>query len=326
MKKVMKIGFGAAVLGLISLAGFVMYLRYAMVKPGPTTEETTVLISADKSPLRVLNEAGLIPSPFLFKVNLYLKGQTRALKRGEYKFPARASMNDVLQMLVDGKVVVHTLTIPEGLTSFQIMALLENTPDLSGQAASGAEPPNGTLLPETYAYVYGDTRASIVDRMKRAMDQYFEPLFQNQTLFKTRDEALSMACLIEKETHLDAERPIVSSVFHNRLKKRMRMQSDPTVIFAITEGRYALTRRLTLKDLQMPHPYNTYVVHGLPPKPICNPGKASIAAAFSPAETDFLYFVADPAEGHTFARTIEEHNQNVAAWRKSPKRQKQIRK
>lgn len=305
----------AVILGLIALGGFLACLKYRMNAPGTNSETVRVLLTAQRSPLRVLEENGLLSSPFFFKINLYLKGHTKSLKRGEYDIPPKASMQTVLDMLVSGKAVQRSLTVPEGLSSFQIVEILQNVPELSGNLSVEKIPNNGTLLPETYSFAYNDSRQSVLIRMENAMTALIDGLMKDQTLFKTKTEALSMACLIEKETKFDDERPLVSAVFHNRLKKGMKMQSDPTVIFALTQGRYVLTRPLTFQDLKIQNPFNTYVIPGLPPEPICNPGKASVYAAFHPADVSYLFFVATPEGRHTFSSTLEEHNKNAEIWR-----------
>ncbi|MCY3981698.1 MAG: endolytic transglycosylase MltG, partial [Alphaproteobacteria bacterium] len=241
------------------------------------------------------------------------------LKAGEYDFPAGVSAASVRDMLVAGRTVIHRLTVPEGLTTAAVLELLRNTERLVGELPNPGE---GRLLPETYYYSYGDSRAGLVARMQRAMDEALARLFRARppdSPLKSETELLTLASIVEKETGMSAERARVAGVFINRLKRRMRLQTDPTVIYALTGGQ-PLGRALTRADLRLDHAYNTYRNHGLPPGPIANPGLAALEASARPADTDALYFVADGAGGHLFARTLREHNRNVARYRKLSRR------
>jgi UPF0755 protein len=196
------------------------------------------------------------------------------------------------------------------------MAALEAAEGLTGPLPD--PPPQGSLLPETYFFENGETRAAMLARMQKAMTDALAELWPQRAEnlpFDTPEQAVVLASIVEKETGVAAERPQVASVFVNRLRRGMPLQSDPTVIFALTGGEADLGRPLLRADLQVDHPVNTYVVNGLPPTPIANPGRASLEAVLNPAETDFLYFVADGTGGHAFARTLAEHNRNVARWR-----------
>ncbi len=226
-------------------------------------------------------------------------------------------MRDTLELMVSGKTVARRLTLPEGLTSFEVVALVQKAEGLEGEVQ--AVPPEGTLLPETYHYARGETRAEVVARMGRALDQVLDELWPERAPglpISSPEQAVVLASIVEKETAVADERPLVASVFVNRLKKGMRLQSDPTVVYGLTGGKGPLGRALTRKDLQTPSPYNTYLADGLPPGPIANPGRASIEAVLNPAKTEYLYFVADGDGGHRFAKTLAEHNRNVAQWRK----------
>ncbi|MDP6352529.1 MAG: endolytic transglycosylase MltG, partial [Alphaproteobacteria bacterium] len=243
-----------------------------------------------------------------------------ALQAGEYRLEAAVSPRAVMEQLVAGRTVVHRLTVPEGLTSAEIVALVETDDALSGIVA--ARPPEGSLLPETYHFARGDDRSALLARMAAEMTRALGELWSARSAdlpLDTVGDALILASIIEKETGLAIERPRIAGVFVNRLRKGMRLQSDPTVVYGLTGGDGPLDRALTRADLAQAHAYNTYIIKGLPTGPIANPGRASIAAALNPEETEDLYFVADGSGGHAFARTLAEHNRNVARWRRAVK-------
>lgn len=290
--------------------------------PGPLEHPTTVVIprgSGLETIALTLSEAGVVDSPFLFIGGAKLAG---GLKAGEYAFPAGISIDGVLDILRQGRTVVRRFTVPEGLTSAQVIALLDKEPALSGEVK--AVPKNGSLLPETYHYSYGDSRAALIERMQRGMEQALAEAWKERSKdlpFETPQQALTLASIVEKETGVAEERAKVAGVFVNRLETGMKLQSDPTVIFALTDGSGELGRALTRADWKFESPYNTYHVAGLPPGPIANPGRASIQAALHPERHDFLYFVADGSGGHVFAKTLPDHNRNVAKWREVQRRQ-----
>ena len=314
----------AAVLGLfIGLAAVVGLLGYWGLKTytaaGPLREATTVVIpkgSGRDAILRRLLAVGVIEDPVVFRVAMRLTRSAGRLKAGEYRFPPRVSMKRVLARIVAGKTVLRMFTAHEGLTTYQILERLKATDGLEGDVSLA--PREGALLPETYSFALGDKRDAIVKRMRDAMAAALNELWQKRAKdlpFKTKREALILASIIEKETGKAGERVRVAAVFVNRLRKGMRLQTDPTVIYGITKGKGPLGRRLLTKDLERKTPYNIYRIDGLPPGPIANPGHAAIAAALNPAKTKELYFVADGTGGHAFAETLEEHNKNVARWR-----------
>jgi len=218
--------------------------------------------------------------------------------------------------------VVRRFTVPEGLTSSQIVTLLREEPALSGEIKD--EPAEGSLLPETYHYSWGDSRTDLLKRMQAAMQTAIKTAWDKRSLSLPIDnpkQAMVLASIVEKETSVPQERARVAGVFINRLIANMRLQSDPTVVYALTQGTGALGRPLNRADWKYESPYNTYLVDGLPPAPIANPGKASIEAVMNPEQHDFVYFVADDSGGHAFARTLAEHNRNVAHWRDVMKQQ-----
>lgn len=285
--------------------------------PGPLAEERTLVVPRGgvDGIARALAEAGIIADTRAFALAAWwTQAQGRPLRAAEFRFPAQASLAEVLGILREGRPVQRRLTIPEGLTARQIAALLERIEGLSGEVPPLDE---GTVLPETYAFQWGEARAALVRRAEQAMTQALEAAWAARAEglpLETPREALILASIVERETGLPEERPRVAAVFINRLRRGMPLQSDPTVIYAVAEGA-GLDRALTRADLDRDHPFNTYRVRGLPPAPIAAPGKEALAAATQPARTEELYFVANGEGGHAFARTLEEHNRNVARWR-----------
>jgi UPF0755 protein len=326
MRAVLRL-FGFLILLVAGLAGAAAYWAYwEFDAPGPTTTETTVVIERGigvRDIAATLHDAGVIGEPLIFLAGVEVFGKGRPLKAGEYLFPARLSMHQVMQQMIDGTTVVHRLTVPEGLTAAEIVALVASATDLAGDLPKDL-PADGSLLPETYFYSRGDTRQDLLARMKKGMDDRLAELWQARdpaAPLKTPAEAVTLASIVEKETGVAAERPHVAAVFYNRLAQGMPLQSDPTVIYALTAGKGPLNRALSHADLQTASPYNTYVNMGLPPGPIANPGRASLEAVLHPATSKDLYFVADGTGGHVFAETLDEHNKNVARWRQLQKQQ-----
>jgi UPF0755 protein len=326
MRAVLRL-FGFLILLVAGLAGAAAYWAYwEFDAPGPTTTETTVVIERGigvRDIAATLHDAGVIGEPLIFLAGVEVFGKGRPLKAGEYLFPARLSMHQVMQQMIDGTTVVHRLTVPEGLTAAEIVALVASATDLAGDLPKDL-PADGSLLPETYFYSRGDTRQDLLARMKKGMDDRLAELWQARdpaAPLKTPAEAVTLASIVEKETGVAAERPHVAAVLYNRLAQGMPLQSDPTVIYALTAGKGPLNRALSHADLQTASPYNTYVNTGLPPGPIANPGRASLEAVLHPATSKDLYFVADGTGGHVFAETLDEHNKNVARWRQLQKQQ-----
>ncbi len=288
-------------------------------REGPLAEDVTVVVprGANLSAIsRLLYQSGVVEDARVFKWGVRLLGLAHDLKAGEYAFPAGVSMRGALEILDRGETVARWLTVAEGLTSTEIVALVAAAEGLSGEP--GPVPPEGSLLPETYHYSRDDDRAALIDRMQSGMEVVLAELWPERAEglpIKTPEEAVILASIVEKETGVAEERPLVASVFINRLKRRMRLQSDPTVVYGLTLGKGPLGRALIFRDLDKPTPYNTYTNGGLPPGPIANPGRAAIAAVLNPAQTRYLYFVADGSGGHAFAKSLVEHNKNVAKWR-----------
>lgn len=318
-------------LSFVMIAGLMSYGYFLYQKPGPLEAEKPVVIergSGVRQIAGILENEQVIESALIFKIAARLTKKHTMLKAGEYVFAPETTLKDALNAIAEGKTRKRKFTIPEGLTSYQIVQTLNDIETLEGDIAD--IPVEGCLLPETYFFALRDSRAEKVERMQDAMRDVLEEAWQNRAEnlpLKTKKEALVLASIIEKETGVGGERRKVAGVFINRLRKGMPLQSDPTVIYALTKGKVEdegygpLGRRLLRKDLKIDSPYNTYRYPGLPPGPIANPGKASIEAALNPAEHDYFYFVADGTGGHAFGRTLAEHNRNVAKWRRIRARQ-----
>ena len=311
-------GFAAAALVAFAVVAFIVIDRFD--GPGPLQSDTVIYIDPGTSMgdiARKLAADGVIEDSVVFRLGVRLLRVERELKAGEYLFPATVSMRGVVDILLSGKTVMRRLTIPEGVASAEAAALIEAAGGLVDNIS--AIPAEGSLLPETYHYERGDKRNELVARMQESMRDTLTELWslRDQSIpIKTPEEAVILASIVEKETGVPDERPIVASVFINRIRAGMRLQSDPTVVYGITNGTAPLGRPLTRNDLQTPSPYNTYLIDGLPPGPIANPGREAIKAVLNPAATEYLYFVASGNGGHVFAKTLDEHNGNVAKWRK----------
>jgi UPF0755 protein len=323
MKKIISIFILLAVIGFGVIGGLCYWGWQEYQKTGTLSADQMVVIEANSSTRAIaerLAERGVLDAADSLVFRLAAKLQGASLKAGEYEFKAQSSIRDIIELLQSGRVYQHKVTIAEGLTVMEIITLLQGETALTG--ALSALPAEGSLLPETYYYTYGMTRQMIVERMQKAMRETLVPLWESRsadTILKTPEEAAVLASIVEKETGLAAERPRVAGVFINRLRQGMPLQSDPTVIYAVTEGKMKLERPLSLADLKAPSPYNTYMVRGLPPSPIANVGKAALEAVLHPEAHDYLYFVADGTGGHAFAKTLAEHNNNVAKWRRISK-------
>lgn len=329
-KTALKLVLGLIVYGFTSAVVLVAigfwWASQQFQNPGPLAEDASIIIERGSGLNRIaaqLEEAGAISNRYIFIGGVRVMGLQSDLKAGEYTLPANISAKAIAEQLRDHDVVERRVTIREGLTSYEIVRLLNGVEGLSGEITD--IPPEGSLLPETYDFQLNEPRAKIIARMSKAMDDAIADLWPQRAEglpFNTIEEAMALASIIEKETSVAYERKKVAGVFVNRLRRGMKLQTDPTVIYAITMGRHEnegkgpLGRRLLRKDWEYDSPYNTYKHAGLPPGPIANPGRASIEAALNPAAHDYIYFVADGTGGHAFGKTLAEHNRNVAAWRK----------
>lgn len=298
-----------------------MQIKGWIAEGGSLLNVTNVVVpkgASLKTVAEELSRAGVIDKPWLFRIMARINGLAKHLKAGEYQFMPGISLQAAMDKIARGEVFFRRITIPEGLTSGQIMYLIANYPDLEGEIDLDVK--EGELLPETYSFELGASRNSIILQARAAMQKALEEVWASRDSslpLKDVNELLTLASIIEKETGVPEERPLVASVFLNRLKKGMRLQTDPTVIYAITEGETSFGRSLKRADLKIDSPYNTYLNYGLPPGPICNPGREALMAAARPQQSDYLYFVADGKGGHRFARSLNEHNRNVKAWVRS---------
>jgi UPF0755 protein len=309
---------------LVGAGGYVWFQSW-LEAPGPARQDTVVLIPRGSSVSGIaqrLVDAGVVDHARLLQLAVWQGGLAAALKAGEYQFGPGDSPRAVLERIAAGRVLVRRLTIPEGQTSAEIRRLVEAAEAMTGAWPAEA-PPEGSLLPETYHYVHGDSRPELVARMRKARDELLAELWGKRASglpLANPGQAVILASIVEAETPLAAERPRVAGVYLNRLKRGMRLQADPTVAYGITRGEKELDRPLSRDDLARPSPWNTYTSDGLPPTPINHPGRASLAAALQPESHDFLFFVADGKGGHLFAQTYEQHLRNVAAYRASQRR------
>lgn len=295
-------------------------------RPGSAESRQMIYVAPGQGATAIgatLEQQGLVSDRRLFRLAAMVRGSADRLHAGEFDVPAGLTALDLVDFLVRATPVQRKLTVPEGLTNTAVADLVRATDHLTGSI--DMMPPEGSLLPETYYYSRGEARQTVMHRMAEAQKVLLADLWANRALdlpLDTPQEAIVLASIIEKETGISGERRDVASVFINRLRRGMRLQSDPTAIYAITGGE-ALGRRLLRADLQVDSPYNTYRYAGLPPGPIANPGRAALEAALNPHETDYIYFVADGSGGHVFAATLEQHNANVAAWRRIRKEREQ---
>lgn len=313
---------GAALLALGLLAGLAGWQALRLYHaPGPLAAPAQVVVPRGGTEViaGALLQAGVIADARAFAAAAWATRGQGALRAAEFAFPPGASLDQVLAVLRTGRPVQRRLTIPEGLTARQVAALLRDSPGLTGEVTA---PEEGAVLPETYAYQWGDDRAALLRRAEGAMLVALNTAWSERaegSPLATPREALVLASIVERETALPEERPRIAAVFLNRLRRGMPLQSDPTVAYAAAGGGL-LDRPLSRADLDREHPFNTYRIRGLPPGPIAAPGMAALRAVTRPATTEDLYFVADGSGGHAFARTLEEHNRNVARWREVERR------
>jgi len=306
-------------IAMSAAAGAGVFGYKQLTDEGPLTEEQVLWIERGngmETVTRKLVEMGAIDNERVFYLFARATDLGAELRAGEFAVPAGASVLEIAEVIKSAKPILHYVTIPEGRTVAQAFAIIEAQEILGGEIT--LEVREGELLPETYAFQRGDTRDDVVQRMVNdhfALIEELWPQRADDLPFNTMEEAVILASIVEKETALAEERPRVAAVFVNRLRRGMRLQSDPTIIYGLTGGE-PLGRGIRQSELRGETPYNTYVIRGLPPTPIANPGRDSIAAVLNPARTNDLYFVADGTGGHVFASTLREHNQNVAEWRR----------
>jgi len=298
------------------------YARFS--EPGPSSRDMVLVLPKGGGVAAIagnLHRNGLITDQRIFRLGVRWADKGRRLRAGEYRFPAGIAMRGIVELLVSGDTVVRRITVPEGLTSAQVHELLAALEGLSGRIVNPVV--EGALLPETYHFNFGDDRQEMLERMREGMKLALSELWpkrQESLPLASPGEAVILASIVEKETALASERPRIAGVFINRLRKGMRLQSDPTVVYALTLGSGPLGRALTRADLDIDSPYNSYRNKGLPPTPIANPGREALRAVLQPAATKELYFVADGSGGHLFATTYAAHQRNVQRWRRFKKR------
>jgi UPF0755 protein len=305
---------------MIGVGGTYVYGKKLIEAPGPLLEDKVVNIPARAGKRDIadtLQREGVIDvNPWAFIGSVFALRASSELKPGEYSFQKNASLRDVIATIVEGKVVQHAVTIPEGLTSEQIVARLSDNDIFAGTVKE--MPREGTLLPETYKFPRGTTREQVIQRMQQTQKRVLAEIWERRNPeipVKSPEQLVTLASIVEKETGKADERSRVAAVFVNRLRQKIKLQSDPTIIYGLVGGKGTLGRPIKRSEIQQPSPYNTYVVDGLPPGPIANPGRASLEAAANPARTRDLFFVADGTGGHTFTETYEQHQKNVAKLR-----------
>lgn len=315
---------------IIAAAALLLYtVKNLYEQPGRRGQIQTILIppgSGVQTIADLLKKQGLIDNAPIFVYGTYLGEKARLLKAGEYEIPAQASMQEIADILAHGRPVQHVITIPEGLTVAQIFARLAQEPLLVGDLPADL-PPEGSLMTNTVQFIRGTARRAIVKRLAEGQARLVDGIWAQRSAdlpLQSREDMVILASIVEKETGIAAERPRIAAVFYNRLKKHMRLQSDPTVLYGVFGGRgRPANRPIYRSDLDQETAYNTYKIFGLPPTPICNPGRDSLLAVAHPPQTEDLYFVADGSGGHIFAVNLDEHNSNVAKWRALKKARQQ---
>jgi len=326
MRRLIYILSALGLAGSLGAAGAGFWVYGSFTRPGPLERDSVLIIergSGAGAIARELNRAAVIDSALIFKIGVRFFNDPIPMKAGEYLFPAGVSPMNAAKILQNGKTVIRRMTVAEGLSSAEVINILRRTEGLTGQMSP--PPEEGSLLPETYHFSFGDTRQDMVSRMKTAQRKLLSSLWSDRSEglpINTPRDAVILASIVEKETGRKGERSRVAAVFLNRIRKKMRLQSDPTIVYGITRGRRPLGRKLSRKDLKTETPYNTYIIKGLPPTPIANPGRDALRAVLQPDVTDELYFVADGTGGHVFSSTLEQHNRNVARWRRFQKQKK----
>lgn len=316
------------ILGLLVAGAVVLFGAQRFYAQGPLEEPTTFLVQRGTGLSTIaqkLEIEGLVKDRWTFQFGTTAQNKQADIRAGEYAIPANASMADILYEITEGRPITYSVTVPEGFTSWQTVERINAAENLTGELTE--VPAEGTLMPNTYSFERGEDRQTIVDQMSAAMSEALPEIWENRDPdlpLETMEDLVTLASIIEKETALAAERPMVAAVFVNRLKFNMRLQSDPTIIYGLTEGEGPLGRGLRRSEIEEVTDYNTYQIDGLPIGPIANPGIESLEAAANPADSDALYFVADGTGGHAFANSYAEHQQNVARWRQIEREQQEL--
>lgn len=318
MSNYIKVIFFLCVLG----CGLIfLNLKYYLDAPGNNTQSVNIILergASEKSLSKDLFNNGILRYPKAFILIKKIFFYRYIMKAGEYKIPPYATIRNIIEIINKGDVVVHKLILPEGITTKEIVNKVLAAKGLVGDVHR--EFKEGDFIASTFFYTRGEKRMSLLARLYNHKQTVVDELWEGRTdnlPIKTKQEAIILASIIEKETGIASERPRISGVFINRLRKNMRLQADPTVIYAVTLGQYSLTRALTTKDLKMKSPYNTYIYVGLPPTAIGNPGRKAIEAVLNPMITNELYFVANGKYGHNFSSSLAEHNKHVTNYRKT---------
>lgn len=311
--------FTLGLIGAVLIGGAFIVVTRQAAEPGPLVVDKSIIIPpgsglADIADL--LDREGVIRNPTLFRVAGYVNGAWSQLRAGEYLFKASISPREALDVLTSGKPVLHSVLIPEGLTSEQIVARLKENELLTGEVTQ--TPREGALLPDTYRVERGTSRQRLLQTMAEKQREELNRIWARRVPdlpIRTPQELVTLASIVEKETGRADERPRVAGVFVNRLNRKMKLQSDPTIVYGLVGGKGTLGRGILRTEITQPTPFNTYVIDGLPPGPIANPGRAAMEAVANPSRTRDLFFVADGTGGHAFAETLDQHNRNVVRWR-----------
>ncbi|MBX8784843.1 endolytic transglycosylase MltG [Ochrobactrum sp. GRS2] len=314
---------------VIGMGALFYFGKVQFTTEGPLSQDSTFFVKRGSGIIEIsdqLERADLITDARIFRYGARAYGLEKSMKAGEYAIPARASMRDIMNIFVEGKSLMHSVTIPEGLTVQQIFDRIANSELLSGDLPKEL-PVEGSLVADTLSFTRGTPREEVVNRLKTAQAKLVDEVWAKRRdglPVKDKNEFVTLASIVEKETGVASERPHVASVFVNRLNTGMRLQSDPTIIYGIFGGRGKPADRPIYKsDIEKETAYNTYIIKGLPPTPIANPGRDALEAVANPLDTQDLYFVADGTGGHVFAATLKEHNENVRKWREVERQRKE---
>lgn len=312
---------------LLTTVGSIFFIRYSYYTPLDNEQKIIYIPEGSSvSTIRtILNEEGLLSLPvyYGFNVILRVKNTAHLLKAGEYEIPAGVSPFGVVNIISSGQVLTHKMTFPEGKTVSFVLNELKNNALLEGEIT--LMPTEGMLEPNTYVYTRGTKRDKLIAQMMKAQQKNIDEVWEKRQAdlpIKSKEELLTLASIVEKETGIASERPLVASAFINRLRQGIKLQSDPTIIYGITKGEVDFQRAIYRTDIMRPTEYNTYTIAGLPPTAICNPGRDALEAVANPADTNYIFFVANGTGGHSFSATLAEHNQNVSLWRKIEKSKK----